>query len=147
MILKSELNMQVDDSNVMKLCYDSLVTIIKLRYTLPRKTDVHLIQALVFPLVTYCLPAWAPSTRQQSHRYRPCIARIATIRNPDMSTFRLPELALGWLPFEATNVYRDIVLMYSIIHQVQGPQRLKNIVAYRAGVSERATRSTAAGQL
>ena len=55
--------------------------------------------------------------------------------------------ALGWLSFGATIDYRDIMLMHSIIYQDQGPQRIKNIVTYRADVSERATRSTAAGQL
>ena len=147
--LDPELNMQLQVSSVTKRCYGSLVTISKLRDTLPRKTVVHLIQALVFPLITYCLPAWAPPTRQQRQRIEKVInfaARIVTRkrRYEHISTARR---ALGWLPFEATIDYRDIMLMHSIIHQDQGPQRLKNLVTYRADVSERATRSTAAGQL
>ena len=50
-------------SNVTKRCYNSLLTINKLRDTLPRKTLVHLIQSLAFTHITYCLPAWAPPTQ------------------------------------------------------------------------------------
>lgn len=43
--------------------------------------------------------------------------------------------------------YRDSVLMHSIVHQDQGPQRLKEFVSYRADISERATRASSAGLL
>ena len=43
--------------------------------------------------------------------------------------------------------HRDCVLMHSIIHQQDGPERLKALVSYRADVSERVTRSTSAGLL
>ena len=67
-VLDPELSMKQQVSNVTKRCYGSLLTINKLRDTLPRRTLVHLIQSLVFTHITYCLPAWAPPTQQQRHR-------------------------------------------------------------------------------
>ena len=41
----------------------------------------------------------------------------------------------------------DSVLMHAIVHQDEGPQRLKALIKYRADVSERETRASTAGQL
>ena len=144
-----ELNMQRQVSNVTKRCYGGLLTINKLRDTLQRKTIVHLIQSLVFPHVTYCLPAWAPPTQQQRHRIDKIVnfaTRIVTRkrRNEHISAARQE---LGWMPFSALIDLRDSVLMHSIVHLDQGPQRLKALLSYRSDVSERTTRSTSAGLL
>lgn len=130
-------------------CYGSLVTISKLRDTLPRKTLVHLIQSLVFPHITYCLPAWAPPTQQQRHRIDKVLnfaTRIVTRkhRHEHISTARRE---LGWMPFSTIVEYRDHMLVHSMVHQEQGPQRLKDLISYRADVSERTTRTTTAGLL
>ena len=51
------------------------------------------------------------------------------------------------MPFSALIDPRDSVLMHSIVHQDQGPQRLKALLSYRSDVSERTTQSTSAGLL
>ena len=51
------------------------------------------------------------------------------------------------MSFGALIDYRDSVLMHAIVHQDQGPQRLKALIKYRADVSERETRASTAGQL
>ena len=149
LLLDPELNMQRQVSNVTKRCYGSLLTLNKLKDTLPRKTLVHLIQTLVFPHITYCLPAWAPPTQQQRDRIDKVINFATRVvyrirRHEHISAARRE---LGWMPFKTIIDYRDSVLVHSIVHQDQGPQRLKDIISYRADVSERTTRSTAAGQL
>ena len=132
-----------------KRCYGSLLTINKLKDTLPRTTLVHLIQSLVFPHITYCLPAWAPPTPQQRNRIDKIInfaTRIVTKKHRH-EHIAASRRELGWMPFRKTIIYRDSVLVHTIIHQDQGPQRLKDLVSYRSDVSERMTRATAAGQL
>ena len=51
------------------------------------------------------------------------------------------------MSLDALIEFRDAMLMHSIVHQDQGPQRLKALVSYRSDVSERKTRATAAGLL
>ena len=150
-LLDQELNMQRQVSNVTKRCYGALLTISKLRDTLPRKTIVHLIQSLVFSHshVTYCLPAWAPPTQQQRHRIDKIVyfaTRIVT-RKRRNEHILVARQELGWIPFSALIDLRDSVLIHSIVHQDQGPQRLKALLSYRSDVSERTTRSTSAGLL
>ena len=148
-VLDPELNMHQQVGNVTGRCYGSLITISKLRDTLPQNTLTHLIQALVFPHITYCLPAWAPPTQQQRHRIDKVInfaTRIVTKKRRH-EHITASRRALGWMPFNALIEYRDCVLMHSIIHQHDGPERLKALVSYRADVSERVTRSTSAGLL
>ena len=54
----SHLNWEKQVSFVAQKCNGTIVTIRKLK--LPSETTKMLIQALVFPLITYCLPVWAP---------------------------------------------------------------------------------------
>ena len=148
-VLDSELSMRPQVSNVTKRCYNSLLTINKLRDTLPRKTLVHLIQSLAFTHITYCLPAWAPPTQQQRHRVDKAInftTRIVT-RKRRHEHISAARRELGWMQFDAVIDYRDSVLMHSIVHRDQGPQRLKAFVSHRADISQRATRASSAGLL
>ena len=141
--------MQLQVNNVSRRCYGGLITLSKLRGTLPRKTLVQLIQSLVFPHITYCLPAWAPPTQQQRHRVDKIInfaTRLVTNkRRHEHVTAARKEL--GWMPFCALIDYRDAVLMHSAVFCDDGPERLKSLVSYRADVSERQTRATSSGQL
>ena len=148
-VLDSELSMQMQVNNVTKRCYGSLITLGKLRGTLPRKTLVHLIQALVFPHITYCLPAWAPPTQQQRHRIDKIInfaTRLVTKKRRHEHITAARE-ELGWLSFSALIDYRDSVLVHSAVYCDNAPERLKSLVTYRADVSERQTRATSSDQL
>ena len=54
---------------------------------------------------------------------------------------------LGWLTFENMIDYRDCVLVHSLLYQENAPFHLKALATYRADISERSTRATAAGLL
>ena len=138
--------MRQQTGRVAQRCYGSLVTIGKFRDTLPRKTLEHLIRALVFPHLFYCLPAWAPSTKQERQRIEKVINfAIRTVtRKRKFDHVSVARKQLGWMTFETLIHYRDCALIHSLLHQSQAPERLVAIVSYRADVSERSTRTTEA---
>ena len=148
-VLDSELSMQQQVNIVTRRCYGGLITLSKLKGTLPCKTLVQLIQALVFPHITYCLPAWAPPTQQQRHRIDKIInfaTRLVTNkRRHEHITATRKEL--DWMSFCALIDYRDSVLVHSAMYCDEGPERLKSLVTFRADVSERQTRATSSGLL
>ena len=107
-IFDRELSMHQQTSRVVQRCYSSLITISKIRDTLP-KTTVHLVRSLVFPHVTYCLPAWAPPTKRERLRMEKVVnyaARVVT-RKRKFDHISRAKRELGWLSFEHTNDYRD----------------------------------------
>jgi len=143
-LIDQKLTMEKQTSRVLQRCYGSLVTLHKLSPCLPSSTMKHLIQALAFPHVTYCLPAWAPPTqvlRKRVDKMLNFAIRIVTRRR---RTDRVSNAgrALGWLTFEETIKHRDCALMHKIIHKANAPQNLASLVTYRADISERSTRAT-----
>ena len=148
-VLDRELNMEEQTSRVVQRCYGNLMTIRKLIGTLPRSTLLHVIRALVFPHIGYCLPAWAPPTQLQRHRLDKVInfaTRVVTgkRKHDHISDARQ---SLGWMPFSSMIQLRDSVLMHALLHQAYGPERLKSMISFRADSSERVTRATETGQL
>ena len=148
-LLDQELTMRQQTSRVVQRCYGSLITISKLRDTLPKATLVHLVRALVFPHVTYCLPAWAPPTKQERFRMEKVVnqaARVVT-RKRKFDHITKTRQGLGWLSFHETIDYRDCILIYSLLHQENAPANLKALISTRAEMSQRTTRATDAGLL
>ena len=141
--------MRQQTGRVAQRCYGSLITIRKIRDTLPRTTVNHLIRALVFPHLTYCLPAWAPPTKQDRQRLEKVVnhaARIVT-RKRKFEHISKARQGLGWLSFDDMINYRDSIFVRSLLYQEHAPEHLKALAAYRAEISQRHTRTTAAGLL
>ena len=61
-LLDQHLTMEKKTAGVVKRCFGILITLRKISFTLPKSTLKTLLQSLVFPHLTYCLPAWAPPT-------------------------------------------------------------------------------------
>ena len=132
LLLDQQLTMRQQTSRVVQRCYSNLITISKIRDTLPRTTLVHLVRALVFPHVTYCLPAWAPPTKQERLRIEKVMnhaARVVT-RKRKFDHILKARQGLGWLSFDETINYRDCMLVHSLVHQESAPAHLKTLVSY-----------------
>ena len=145
--LDRELTMQQQTSRVAQRCYSSLITISRIRGTLSSKTIVHLVRALVFPHPH--VSAWAPPTKQERLRKEKVVNHAARVVTRKWNFDHISEArqGLGWLSFHETIDYRDCIFMHSLLHQENAPAHLKPWVSYRAEISKRSTRATAAGLL
>ena len=138
------LSMEKQTAEVVRRCYGVLFTIQKLANTVPASTMKALVQTLVLPHVTYCLPAWAPPTcflRQRVEKVLNFAARVVTKkRKYDHITEARQQL--NWLSFDAIIQQRDCVLIHRLINQAEAPDNLRSLIEYRADVSERTTRAS-----
>ena len=130
-------------STVAQKCNGSIVTIRKLN--LPSETTKMLIQTLVFPLITYCLPVWAPKTMAVRHRIEKVInfavRTVTGLRKFDHVSEARSDL--GWLTFAAMIDLRDVQRLHHIMWNLDASQQLRALVETRSQVSLRPTRATA----
>ena len=139
----SHLNWEKQVSSVAQKCNGTIVTIRKLK--LPSETTKMLIQALVFPLITYCLPVWAP----RSVNVRKIIENVINFAVRTVTGLRKFDHVsgarsnLGWLPFEAMIDLRDVQRIHHVLWNRNGSQQLRALVETRSQLSLRPTRATA----
>ena len=148
-LLDQNLTMEKHAAAVVRRCFGILVTLKKLSQTLPKATLKTLVQALVFPHLVYCLPAWAPPTiaiRQRIDRVISFAARVVSgkRKHDHISETRRQ---LGWLSFEQVVRERDCLLVHRLLNSEQAPATLKSLVQHRADVSERETRASGSAVL
>ena len=83
-------------SNTMRRCYSVLIGLSRMRHRMPRQTRQLLVEALIFPLIRYCMSVWGGCTVTQQRRLRKCInfgARIVVnLKRHDRATASLREL-------------------------------------------------------
>ena len=128
---------------VAQKCSGAIVTIRKLN--LPRETTKMLIQALVFPMIMYCLPVWAPKFKTLRNRIEKVInfavRTVTGLRKFDHVSRARAEL--GWLTFDAMIGLRDVQRIHHIMWHRDASQQLRALLETRSQVSLRLTRSTA----
>ena len=148
-LLDRHLTMEKQTAGVVKRCFSILITMRKLNCTLPKSTLKTLVQSLVFPHLTYCLPAWAPPTNSLRQRIDKVInfaTRVVTKKRKFDHITESKEL-LGWLPFEKVIKERDCLLIHRLMSREDAPENLKSLVEHRADVSERDTRASVSSAL
>ena len=146
--IDSALNWEKQVSQVCRRCYAILFGLSKLRNKIPVETKKLLVQALVFPLIFYCLPAWGGCVKIQGERIQKAInfgARVVTgVRKRDHITPALE--ALDWLRFGGIVEERDLALMKRLLHSVH-PPAIADTILRRSDVSRKATRGTSVDKL
>ena len=140
--IDQHLNFESQTGEVAQRCNRTIASIRKLNF--PKDISQKVIQALVFPFVTYCLPAWAPSTQKQRKRIQKVLnfaVRTATgLRKYDHVSQSRRDL--GWMSFEEMIAMRDAQRIHFIMWNDESSQQIKSLIETRAQVSERQTRST-----
>ena len=127
-----------------KRCFGALISINKLAHTLPRKTTKTLIEALVYPHMRYCLPAWAPVTSQNHQRLNKAVnfgVRIVTGKNK-YDRISAARRELGWPTFGDLVSISDSSAIHKLVHEPDGPQKNKTLIKRRYEVSSRTTRAS-----
>lgn len=139
----SSLSWEKQVSQVCRRCYSILLSLSKLRNKIPLETKKLLVQALVFPLVSYCLPVWGGCVKTQGNRVQKAInfgARIVSgVKRREHIT---PVLeALCWLRFDEMVQERDVALVKRLLSS-DPPPALASSLSKRSEISNRTTRST-----
>ena len=144
----SALTLEKHVSQVARRCYRVLVGLSKLRHKLPYETKKTLIEALMFPYITYCCTVWGGCTATQRRRIQMAInfaARIVSglARHDHIS----PALeALGWRRFDGILEERDVAMIGRLISP-DAPPALADLVRRRSDISVRQTRGAVGDQL
>ena len=143
------LSMEKQTAKVVRRCYGILFTIKKLADTVPASTLKTLVQALVLPHISCCLPAWAPPTcllRQRVEKVINFAMRVVT-KKGKYDHLTEARQQLNWMSFDDMIHQRDCVLIHRLVNQANAPSSLKSLVEYRADVSQRTTRASSNSML
>ena len=136
-------------SYILRRCYSVLIGLSRIRHRVPRETRKLLIEALVFPLITYCMSVWGGCTVTQLRRLQKCInfcVRIVTnLRRCDRVTASRKEL--GWPAVQELLREHDLHVIFKLMHDWQAPDSIRSRIVHRTAVSSRSTRATSDGQL
>ena len=129
-------------------CYHVLVGLSKLRHKLPYETKKTLIEALMFPYITYCCTVWGGCTATQRRRIQKAInfaARIVSgLARHDHISPALEDL--GWRRFDGILEERDVAMIGRLISP-DAPPALADLVRRRSDISVRQTRGAVGDQL
>ena len=129
-------------SAVAQRCNGTVATIRKLN--VPRETTKHLMESLMFPMIRYCLPVWAPKTQILRNRIEKvlnfAVRTVTGLKKYDHVSQARTEL--GWVTFEAMIKLRDVQRIYHMMWNDEGSERLKSLIERRSEVSLRSTRAS-----
>ena len=144
----SALTWEKQVSQVVRRCFHVLVGLSKLRHKIPSVTKKLLIEALVFPYLTYCCTVWGGCSTVHRNRLQKVInfavRIVAGLKRHDHVT--PAREALGWPRFDDMLEERDIALIRRLTSD-GAPPALSNIVQRRSDVSQRCTRGTVGDML
>ena len=136
-------------SCILRRCYSVLIGLSRIRRRVPRETRKLLIEALVFPQMTYCISVWGGCTVTQLRRLQKCInfcVRIVmNLRRCDRVTASHREL--GWPAIEELLREHDLHVIFKLMCDAQAPDLIRRRIVHRAAISSRSTRATSDGQL
>ena len=131
-------------STVVQRCYCTLIALARMRRRVPRDVRQLLVEALVFPHIRYCIAVWGSCTATQLKRIQKCVnfgARIvADLAYRDRVSATLKDLC--WHRVETLITERDLHLVYKLIHDVNAPVSIRELLTDRSDVSCRTTRAT-----
>ena len=148
-MLDKNLTFEDHISTVVRCCYATLSGLSKMSRRLPAEVKKLLVESLVFPHILYCATVWAGCNITQRKRLQKVINHGARIvKNLRRSEHITPHLKdLKWPTLDQLVVDRDVAMLSRVLYCPHAPVSLRDQIAYRAEVSERETRATAAGSL
>ena len=146
-LLDQTLSWEPHISSIVRRTNAILISLYKIRAHLSPDILKILVQAHVFPHLQYCSSVWGGAVNCRLDRLQKVIhfaARLVSgLRRYDHVT---PALgALGWPSIREVIAQRDAVHVYRALHHTAAPDSLRAMFRPRSAMSERATRSTAAG--
>ena len=148
-ILDSNLTFEKHVSAIVQRCYATLSGLAKFSRQLPQEVKKLIIEALVFPHITYCATVWAACDATQRKRIQKIINYAARIvkccRRHQHITPHLAEL--NWPRVERLVTERDLAMTYRLLNSTHAPSHLRDLLRRRDDVSERETRGSVAGLL
>ena len=101
-------------------------------------------ETLMFPILRYCLPVWAPKTQILRNRIEKVInfavRSVTGLRKYDHASRARTEL--GWVTFEEMIKLRDVHRIYHMMWNDEGSERLRSLIERRSQVSLRSTRAS-----
>lgn len=138
-LIDNDLSFTSHVSKVVSSCFSTLRKIRSVRRSLPRPLLITLVNALVFPLIDYCVAALFGITKLQIRRLQRVLhASARLIFGSDSYSSVTPLLrSLSWLPVEARISYRLAVLAHSCLHG-RAPAYLSNELMSVSSLSSRA---------
>ena len=143
------LSWDVHVSSVSKKCNGILVSLYRVRHYFTSEALKIIIQAYVFPHITYCLCVWGGTTRGQLVKIQKLInfaARIVTgLKKHDHITQALNSL--GWPKIETLVARRNAVKVFKALREEGAPPEIRAMFTPRAAVSTRETRASDRGSL
>ena len=149
MIVDSSLTFEGHISAVVKRCYATMGGLVKLSRSLPEKVKKMIVEALVFPHLTYCMTVWSGCDKTQRHRLQKVLNHCAQIVKGARRSAHVTPLMreLEWPNIDNLIAERDIGITHWLLTNQHAPLSLRELVVSRESVSLRDTRATAAGQL
>ena len=147
--IDSNLTFDAQISSVIRRCYATMSGLAKLAHSLPKEVKQIIIEALVFPHLSYCMTVWAGCSKVQKHRLQKVINHCAQIVHGTKRTAHVSPMMreLKWPKVDELVAENDLKIMHWLLFHDQAPASLRQRVTYRGNVSERETRATDAGQL
>ena len=147
--LDSELTWHAHIAGVVQRCNRVLVSLYKFRHYFSKSTLKIIVEAYVFPHITYGLCVWGGATKSQINKIQKIInfaARVVTgCKKYEHIT---PALAhLDWSRIETLVALRDVTKVYKALQMEGAPPEISGLFTARAAVSARNTRSTERGCL
>ena len=145
----SNLTFEAQISSVIRRCYATMGGLAKFARVLPRQVKIMIIEALVFPHLSYCITVWAGCGTTQRRRIQKVINHCAQIVNGSRRSEHVTQMLcdLNWPSVDDLVTERDLAIMHWLLFNEEAPASLRDRVEYRGNVSARETRATDAGQL
>ena len=149
MTVDKNLTFETQISSVIRRCYATLGGLAKFSRALPEEVKKMIIEALVFPHLSYCITVWAGCGEIQKRRIQKIINHSAQIVKGVGRSAHVTQILreLNWPSVDDLVAERDIAIMHWLLHHDQSTAGLRERVMYRSDVSARETRATEAGQL
>ena len=148
-IIDSKLTWEMHISAVVQKCNKILLTLYKFRHYFSSDIRKLIIQAYVFPHITYCLCVWASADKGQLQKIQKVInfaARLVT--GLKKSQHITPALkSLNWPRIETLVAHRDLIKVFCALTHEDSPAAIRDLFTRRSEVSSRQTRASERGDL
>ena len=136
-------------SHVAKKCNIILISLYRFRHYFTKDTLKIIIQAYVFPHITYCLCVWGGATQGRLHKIQKLVnfaARIVTgYKKHQHITPALNSLKWPWI--ESLVAHRDLIKVFKTLRYDNSPVAIRRLFTQRSAVSVRETRASEKGDL
>ena len=147
--LDSNLLWNVHITSVVQKCNRVLVSLYKFRHYFTKNILKTIIEAYVFPHITYGLCVWGGAGKGQLNKIQKVInfaARVtAGVKKHEHITPALTSL--DWSRIETLVAHRDVTKLYKTLRMDGAPPEIRELFTTRAAVSARETRATGRGCL